>query len=138
MNPRQQILSAVEIRWPEAAWVLGAHLFAVIVPLVLCVAVYSHWDYLLATTYRPFLFYVAVGMFCAASAFEVAQNAIDKWYLTENTGSTTDASFCDFLFFLMATTGQAVCAIVTAVAIVGAALWPFLTRLPSSRRVARQ
>lgn len=114
MKARQQILSAVEIRGPEAAWVLIAHLYATLVPLALCVAVYNHWDYLLETVHNPFLFYVAVGLFCAGSAFEVAQNAIDKWYLTADAGSANGAGFCDFLFFWMVTAGQAVCAMAIA------------------------
>ena len=82
MKPRDQILAAVEIRGFEAAWVLIAHLYATLVPLALCVAVYRHWDYLLETAYHPFLFYVAVGLLCAGSAFEVAQNAIDNRWRT--------------------------------------------------------
>lgn len=122
MSSHKQILSAVEIRWPVATWVLGAHVYAVLVPLALCGAVHSHWDYLLRATYNPFLFYIAAAFFCAASAFEVAQNAFDKWYLTENVGSTTDAGFCDFLFFLMATAGQSACVL----ALGGGEWWAYL------------
>jgi len=122
MKPQEQILSAVEIRWPEAAWVLGAHLYAVLMPLALCVAVYFHWDYLVQSTHNPFLFYVAVGLLCAGSAFEVAQNSIDKWYLTDAAASINGAGFCDFLFYWMVTAGEALC----AVAIGGGASWVVL------------
>jgi len=122
MKPQDQILSAVEIRWPEAAWVLTAHLYAVLMPLALCVAVYYHWDYLVQTTHNPFLFYVAVGLLCAGSAFEVAQNSIDKWYLTDAAASTTGVGFCDFLFYWTITAGEALC----AVALGGDAWWVIL------------
>jgi hypothetical protein len=122
MKARNQILSAVEIGGAEAAWVLAAHLYATLVPLALCVAVYAHWDYLTVTTHNPFLFYVAVGLFCAGSAFEVAQNAVDKWYLTPESASANGAGFCDFLFYLMVTAGQAVC----AMAIAGGTWWVHL------------
>jgi len=81
MKSIDRVMAQVEIRWPEASWVLGAHLYAVLVPLVLVLAVDHHWDYLLENTFRPALFYVVVGLFCAGSAFEVAQNAMDRWML---------------------------------------------------------
>jgi len=114
MKARKQLLSAIEIGGAEAFWVLVAHLYAMLVPLALCVAVYAHWDYVVATTHNPFLFYVAVGLFCAGSAFEVAQNAIDKWYLTADVASANGAGFCDFLFYLMITAAQVVCAMALA------------------------
>jgi len=119
MKPGQHILSAVELRLPEAIWVLTAHAYATLVPLALCVAVNYHWDYLVLNTYKPFLFYVAAGLLCAGSAFEVAQNAFDRWYLTDETASANGTSFCDFLFYWLITAGQAV----SAIAIAGDVWW---------------
>jgi hypothetical protein len=119
MKPGQQILSTIEISCAEAVWVFAAHLYAVLMPLTLCVAVSRHWDYLVQTTHKPFLFYVGVGLLTAGSAFEVAQNSLDKWYLTNDTGSANGAGLCDFLFHWLVTAGQAACAI----AIAGHHLW---------------
>jgi hypothetical protein len=121
----KQILCDVEIRWPEALWVLGAHAYALLVPLAMLVAVNVYWDYLYATTYNPFLFYIAGALLCLGSAFEVAQNAIDRWYLTADSPSANGMGFSDFLFYWFVTAGQAVCAI----AIGGDAPWVVLIAL---------
>jgi len=62
MKSIDRVMAQVEIRWPEASWVLGAHLYAVLLPLVLVFAVDHHWDYLLENTFRPALFYVVTGI----------------------------------------------------------------------------
>jgi hypothetical protein len=133
MNSRNQVLASIELRWPEAVWVLTAHAYATLVPLALCVAVFNHWDFLVATTYNPFLFYIAAGLLCAGSAFEVAQNAFDRWYLTADAPSANGAGFSDFLFYWLVTAGQGLCAVaiagdhwwVQAIAIAMVAVFPF-------------
>ncbi len=119
MKGFDQVMAQVEIRGPVAAWVLGAHLYAILVPLALCIAVNQHWDYLLAHTYSPFLFYIVVGLFCAGSAFEVAQNAMDRWYLTRDCASALGSGFNDMLAVWFMTAGQAL----MAVAIGGESWW---------------
>lgn len=114
MKPRHHIFSGIELRLPEAIWVLSAHAYATLVPLALCVAVNYHWDYLVLTTHNPFLFYVAAVLLCTGSAFEVAQNAFDRWYLTGESASANGTGFCDFLFYWLVTAGQAVAAIALA------------------------
>jgi len=111
MKSIDQVAAQIEIRWPEALWVLGAHLYAVLLPLVLVLAVDHHWDYLLVHTFRPSLFYVVVGLFCAGSAFEAAQNAMDRWYLTRECASALGSGFIDMLAFWFMTAGQAVMAV---------------------------
>jgi len=133
MRSRNEITSSIELRWPVAFWVLGAHAYALLVPLTLIVAVSTHWDYLLATTYNPVLFYVAAGMLCAGSAFEIAQNAIDRWYLTHDSPSANGTGFSDFLFYWLVTAGQALCAVaiggdvgwVILIAVTAVAIFPF-------------
>jgi hypothetical protein len=119
MTATQQIAGQVEIRGSEAVWVLGAHLYATLLPLILCVVVDHHWAYLSVRAHDPLLFYIAVGLLCIGSAFEVAQNTIDRWYLTPETASANGAGFCDFLFYWFVTAGQAV----VAIAIDGGAVW---------------
>ena len=113
-RPVDYILASVEIRGVEAVWVLGAHLYALCVPLVLCLVTSHHWDYLVATIDDPFLFYIAAVILAAGSAFEIAQNSIDKWYLTAETASANGVGFCDLLFYWFVTAGQGVMAIAIA------------------------
>jgi hypothetical protein len=119
MKTAAQIASHVQIRPIEAIWVLAAHFYATVVPLALCLVASHHWSYLEQSIQYPFLIFVAVGLLCAGSAFEVAQNTADRWYLTPETGSANGTGFCDFLFFWFVTAGQAV----LALAIDGDALW---------------
>ena len=121
----KQLLSEVEIPWHEAAWVLAAHAYALLVPITLITAVHFNWDYLTTTTDRPFLFYIAAGLLCAGCAFEVAQNTFDRWYLTAESPSANGTGISDFLFYWLVTTGQALCAI----AIGGDTMWVLLLAL---------
>ena len=91
-KPTDQLWADIDLRGGEAVWVLLAHLYALLVPVALCVAVYEHWGYLSGATDRPSLFFVAACLLTAGSAFEVAQNTMDRWYLTENTASATTTS----------------------------------------------
>lgn len=133
MNARTKLLSSIELPWPVATWVLLAHAYALLVPLGLWLAVDRHWDYLVANTYRPVLFYVAAVLLCAGSAFEVVQNAIDRWYLTRESASATGTGLSDFLFYWLIIAGQAICAIalagdvwfVSAIALAAVVVFPF-------------
>jgi hypothetical protein len=113
-SPSTQITSALHIRGAEAAWVLVAHVYALLVPLVLWAAVVHNWDYLVATTSNPFLFFAAASLMSAGGAFEAAQNTMDNWYLTEDTASANGVGLCDFMFYLLVTAGQAVSAVALA------------------------
>ncbi|MDJ0927659.1 MAG: hypothetical protein QNJ73_08415 [Gammaproteobacteria bacterium] len=133
MDALRQVFDQIDIRGGVAVWVLSAHLYAVLTPLVLCVAVYLNHDYLAQITDYPGLLYLAVGFMSAGGAFEVSQNNIDRWYLTPETASANGTSFCDFLFYWFGTLGQASIAIalagsswwVVAIAIATAVAFPF-------------
>lgn len=113
-DPLRQVLSAIHISAPEATWVLGAHFYALLTPLVLVTVTRHHWEYLVATVHAPSLFYVAAALSTAGSAFEVAQNAIDKWYLTPDTASASGVGFCDMLAFWFVTMGQSLAVLALA------------------------
>jgi hypothetical protein len=115
----EEIWSPVHLRGREAAWVLSAHFYALLVPLAFSLAVYHYWPYLTETTQKPFLFFIAAVLFAAGAAFEVAQNTMDNWYLTRETPSAQGRSLCDLLFYWCITAGQAV----GAVAIAGDQFW---------------
>lgn len=114
-----RITDDIDLPLPTAIWVLGAHLYALFVPLVLITAVTHHWAELTTLTAYPLLFYVAAGVMMAGSAFEIAQNAIDRWYLTPATGSANGTGFCDLLFYTCIVASQAL----VAVACMGDRLW---------------
>ena len=118
-HPARQVLASIEIRGLEAVWVLGAHLYAILVPLVLVLVTSHHWDYLQATVHDPFLFYVAAVLMAVGSGFEVAQNSIDRWYLTPEVASANGVGFCDMMAFWFVSIGQAF----FAIGIAGDASW---------------
>lgn len=101
----------VQLPLPTAVWVLGAHLYALLVPLVLITALTHHWEGVSVSVDYPILLYFAAGMMMAGSAFEIAQNGIDKWYLTPETGSAEGTAFCDFLFYWSIVISQALVAL---------------------------
>jgi hypothetical protein len=114
-----RITDDIDLPLPVAILVLGAHLYALLVPLVLITAVTHHWVELTALTAYPILFYVAAGVMMAGSAFEIAQNAIDRWYLTPEAGSANGTGFCDLLFYACIVASQGL----VAVACIGDRIW---------------
>jgi hypothetical protein len=114
MTGIERVFGPVDLRGGLAVWVLAAHLYAVLVPLVLVWAVHANWEFVVANTARPEFFYVAVGLMMAGSAFEVAQNTIDRWYLTPEVASANGIGFCDLLFFWFVVASQAAVVIACA------------------------
>jgi hypothetical protein len=104
--PYRIIANEVDLPPVTALWVLFAHFVTTLIPLYMMWVVYKHWDYLLLNTYSPHLFYVAAAMFLCSSPFEVAQNTVDKWYLTKECGSALGVGFCDFLFWFFMILGM--------------------------------
>ena len=133
IHPARQVLASIEIRGPEAVWVLGAHLYAILVPLVLVLVTSHHWDYLQATVHDPFLFYIAAVLMAVGSSFEVAQNSIDRWYLTPEVASANGVGFCDMMAFWFVGAGQAFFAVgiggdagwVVALSVLSVVVYPF-------------
>ena len=119
MLARYNPVKDIDLPLPTAIWVLSAHLFALLVPLLLITAVTHHWTELTALTDYPLLFYVAAGFMMAGSAFEIAQNAIDRWYLTPEVGSANGTGFCDMLFYICIVASQGL----VAVACMGDRIW---------------
>lgn len=104
--PYRVIANEVDLPPGTAAWVLFAHFVTTVIPVYMMWVVYEHWDYLLENSFSPHMFYVAAGMFLCSSPFEVAQNNIDNWYLTEKCGSAYGVGFCDFLFWFFMILGM--------------------------------
>ena len=107
MSTLSNIRGEIHLPTGMAAWVICAHILTLLSPLLLVLAVVHHWEFVQSKTFAPSLFYIAVGLMMASSAFEIAQNTIDKWYLTQECASANGTSLCDFLFyaFLVAAMG---------------------------------
>ncbi len=87
MTRGYSIAADVRLPWPTAVWVLAAHLYALLVPLVLVLVVAEHREFIAMRTAFPVLLPAAAGVMMAGSAFEIAQNALDRWYLTRETAA---------------------------------------------------
>lgn len=122
MSSVTRVLADMDIRGPVAVWVLGAHVYALLVPMVLIAAVWQHADYLAEVCAFPVLFYFGAAFFCMGSAFEVAQNAMDRWYLTPEVPSANGVGMCDFLSYWLVSLGQGL----IAIAIGGDHVWVWL------------
>jgi len=118
----QRVVSEMDIRGPLAVWVLAAHLYALLVPLALIAVAWIYADYLAQVCDYPALLYFGAALFSTGSAFEVAQNAMDRWYLTPEVPSANGVGFCDFLSFWIVSFGQAL----IAIAIAGDSLWVWI------------
>jgi len=99
MSVKQQITAEVRLPRAVALWVLGAHAYALLVPLILLPVLTLHWDFVAVQADYPLMFNVAIGLMMAGSAFEIAQNTFDNWYLEADDASANGSSFCDMLFF---------------------------------------
>ena len=91
----QQLREEFDLSAPLAAWVVFTHFFVLACPLVLIWAVYAYGRELPITSAVMVL--VATAVYIGATAFEVAQNSADRWYLTEATRSVADLFFNAFM-----------------------------------------
>jgi hypothetical protein len=114
-----KIAGDMDIRGGVAVWVLGAHVWALFLPLLLIRAVVAHSDFVYANTDYGWIFFVAAAFMMAASAFEIAQNNIDRWYLTPGCASADGKGFCDLLFYWLLVASQAT----VIIACFGDTLW---------------
>lgn len=118
-RPYQYVADEVDLPLPVAIWVIFAHMLVALSPLYMMLVVFQNWDYLQNSTYAPHMFYVAAGLFLCGSPFEIAQNTLDKWYLTKECGSCEGFGFCDFLSWLFVTAGM----VSLTIAVGGDSLW---------------
>jgi len=70
-----------------------SHLWVLAMPLVMIWAVITYADVLLIPLANPMLVVIASAIYIGSTSFEVAQNAADRWYLTEATRSGADLVF---------------------------------------------
>jgi len=76
-----------------AAWVVVTHVWVLASPLALIWAIDAYADALPTALANATLVKLASAVYLGSTAFEVAQNAADRWYLTESTRSMADLVF---------------------------------------------
>ena len=101
----EQLRAAVDLPPGTATWVLLAHAVTMLNPLVVVWAVYAYPDFVAERAHAPLFFFIGSGVLMAGSAFEVAQNTLDRWYLTPETASCEGRAFCDLCFYTLICAG---------------------------------
>lgn len=87
----RQLREEFDVSGGIAAWLIVTHLWVLATPLVMIWAVVAYGDTLPLAS--PALVMMASAIYIGSTAFEVAQNAADRWYLTESTRSGADLVF---------------------------------------------
>lgn len=90
-----------------ATWVLLAHALTLFSPLALVWVVHARPDEVGALVSAPFALHVAAALFFAGSAFEIAQNTMDRWYYTGPYPAFADLLFNGFIAFGLGALGLA-------------------------------
>jgi hypothetical protein len=89
----QQLREEFDLPTPIAVWVVVTHIFVLLCPLLLIWAVDNYASLLPQALANATLVQLASAVYIGATAFEVAQNSADRWYLTEATRSVADLFF---------------------------------------------
>jgi hypothetical protein len=134
---KQQLREEFDLSVPMATWIVFTHIFVLACPLALIWAVATYSDLLPEPFANSILVQLASAVYIGATAFEVAQNSADRWYLTEATRSVADLAFNTFMTvaFCMYTIGFLGMGWVSLVAVVLTLVHPFayIANHPSHR-----
>lgn len=135
----QQLREEFDLPTPIAIWVVITHVFVLSCPLALIWAVDKYAGLLPQSLANATLVQLASAVYIGATAFEVAQNSADRWYLTEATRSVADLFFNSFMTvaFCMYTIGFYANAWMSVAAIILAIIYPFayIKNHPSHRGI---
>jgi hypothetical protein len=93
----QQLRQEFDLTGRMAAWIVVTHFFVLGCPLILIWAVSGYGDLLPQSLANATLVQLASAIYIGATAFEVAQNSADRWYLTAATRSVADLFFNSFM-----------------------------------------
>jgi hypothetical protein len=93
----QRLRQEFDLMPPMAVWIVVSHIFVLACPLLLIWAVDNYSDLLVKPFAHATLIHIASAIYIGATAFEVAQNSADRWYLTEATRSVADLFFNSFM-----------------------------------------
>ncbi|MEH6549320.1 MAG: hypothetical protein V7711_16080 [Pseudomonadales bacterium] len=124
-----------------AIWVLAAHLFTMLCPVILLAVVQQNMVYLDSVLYEPRLLFVGAGLIMLAGAVEIAQNSFQHhWYSEGGTPGFFDSVFGTLLCLAMATMitasfGQSVWLVISVYCL--ALAYPVLHLIGKARGIAR-
>lgn len=89
----RQLREEFDVPGGIAVWLIVSHLWVLATPLALIWAIDAYADSLPTALANPMLVIMASAIYIGSTAFEVAQNSADRWYLTEATRSVADLVF---------------------------------------------
>lgn len=134
---KQQLREEFDLTPAMATWIVVTHIFVLACPLALIWAVADYGSLLPTPFAHPTLILIASAVYIGATAFEVAQNSADRWYLTESTRSVADLFFNGFMgaAFCLYTIGFIGLGWVAALSALFTAMFPFayIRNHPSQR-----
>jgi hypothetical protein len=124
----QQLREEFDLPVPTAVWVVLTHLAPLAAPLAVIWAIDVYGDMLPVPLANATLIKLASAVYIGATAFEVAQNSADRWYLTEATQSVADLFFNTFMTvaFCMYTIGFYANIWMSLAAVILTIVYPFL------------
>ncbi|MEC9374941.1 MAG: hypothetical protein VYA80_01060, partial [Pseudomonadota bacterium] len=135
----KQLREEFDLKTPLAIWVAFSHLFVLATPLSLIWVVYYYNELMPHSMTSPILVMLACSVYLGATAFEVAQNSADRWYLTKVSRSVADLFFNGLmtLSFCMFTIGFSSTLWMTITAIFLTILYPiaYINNHPSFRAI---
>jgi hypothetical protein len=135
----EQLREEFDLAAPVATWVVLTHIFVLATPLALMWAVFEYSAQMPTPMASPALVLIAAAVYIGATAFEVAQNSADRWYLTEATRSVADLFFNSFMTvaFCLFTIGFSSTVWMTAVAVILTIAYPiaYIKDHPSFRAI---
>lgn len=89
-----------------SAWIFPVHIYALLVPLILVPAIIQNESFLNERVFQQDIIFYGVIFLMAGSFFEVWQNHIDEWYVTDDSASGNGYSLFDGLFSFSILVGQ--------------------------------
>ncbi|MFT5223635.1 MAG: hypothetical protein ACI867_001957 [Glaciecola sp.] len=128
-SARSRLRAEIDLPTPVAVWILAAHALTLFSPLVLVWVTHRNADALGAVLDAPFALHVSAALFFTGSAFEIAQNTMDRWYYQGPYPAFADLLFNAFIAFGLGALGLAAGVDqewVIAIVVVAAVVFPVL------------
>ena len=91
-----------------SAWIFPVHIYALLLPLILVPAIIQNESFLNQRVFQQDIIFYGVIFLMAGSFFEVWQNHIDEWYVTDDSASGNGYSLLDGLFSFSILVGQCI------------------------------
>ena len=91
-----------------SAWIFPVHIYALFIPLILIPAIIQNESFLNDRVFQQSIIFYGVIFLMAGSFFEVWQNHIDEWFVTDESASGNGHSLLDGLFSFCILVGQCI------------------------------